>query len=59
MLADESYLRTDGKTPKLGKTGCRKLTNFVFKHVFYGMMCMAFLNLSKLLPDVRNSILPF
>lgn len=24
LLADDSYLRTEGKAPKLGKTGCRK-----------------------------------
>lgn len=24
MLADETFLRSDSKTPKLGKTGCRK-----------------------------------
>lgn len=26
VLADDSYLRSDSKAPKLGKSGCRKFT---------------------------------
>lgn len=38
ILADDSYLRTDNKTPKLGKSGCRKLflsftNNINTKHI--------------------------